>query len=150
MAWHQPFAAWVSKLRKVHHDGLILWSTLVLSVDHTYWTPPLEMATAMFICNWQMPEKIGNLWMPRGERQLSMVVEQQQKWVIDGFYIDCLAPGNVINDRRRYDDPPLLLEKVFCFDKIVPQDKVPFGECGCCEFRLQITAYFCYILSLSP
>ena len=25
--------------------------------------------------------------------------------IIDGFYIDCLAPGNVINDRR-HDEPP--------------------------------------------
>ena len=28
--------------------------------------------------------------------------------IIDGFYIDCLAPGNVINDRR-HDEPPFFL-----------------------------------------
>ena len=43
--------------------------------------------------------------------------------IIDGFYIDCLAPGNVINDRR-HDEPPFFLS----FSSLAnPFSKGPFN-----------------------
>ena len=38
--------------------------------------------------------------------------------IIDGFYIDCLAPGNVINDRR-HDEPPFFFSFFLQFGKSV-------------------------------
>ena len=44
--------------------------------------------------------------------------------IIDGFYIDCLAPGNVINDRR-HDEPPFFLS----FSSLAnPFSKRPFNN----------------------
>ena len=44
--------------------------------------------------------------------------------IIDGFYIDCLAPGNVINDRR-HDEPPFFLS----FSSLAnPFSKGPFNN----------------------